>query len=265
MHGYWDLNFQVCADASDMNNHSFTHCFTAVMDIPLEIRSKIVTLSEYTNLSQRKIASECSVSVGAVNNILKLHKSTGSIRPRRKGKCGRKKKTSARDDAMIIRMSKFNPRKTSHELKVDIEGAGVCIDSSTVSRRLLAVGRKARRPVKKPVLTDKMKKARYQWAKRHESWTIEDWRRVVFSDECHFEAHGFNSQFVRRSNGEPVRAEHMKQSFKHPPKQMFWGCFSYEGTGCLIPIEGMMNSDRYIRLIETRITHELEIISTALH
>ena len=39
---------------------------------------------------------------------------------------------------------------------------------------------------------------------------------------------------------------------------MFWGCFSYKGPGCLIPIDGMMNSDRYIHLIETRITRELE-------
>ena len=37
-------------------------------------------------------------------------------------------------------------------------------------------------------------------------------------------------------------------SNKHPntsSKVMFWGCFTHEGPGALIPIKGMMNSDIY--------------------
>ncbi|KAG0803751.1 hypothetical protein G6F20_013247 [Rhizopus arrhizus] len=36
---------------------------------------------------------------------------------------------------------------------------------------------------KKPLLTEKHKKARLAWAKKHQYWTVHDWRRVVFSDE----------------------------------------------------------------------------------
>jgi hypothetical protein len=109
----------------------------------------------------------------------------------------------------------------------------------------LEAGRPARRPVKKQLLTELMRKKRYNWAMRYKSWTVEQWRKVVFSDESHFLVQGQRSQHVRRSVGEPLTPDHIQQFVKHPEKKMFWGCFSYNGVGPLFPVEGMMNSDRY--------------------
>lgn len=69
------------------------------MDISLKKRTKIVTLSEYKPMTQRHIAKEFSVSLGAINNILKQKKDTGTIEANRKGKCGRKRKTIRRHAA----------------------------------------------------------------------------------------------------------------------------------------------------------------------
>ena len=118
-----------------------------------------------------------------------------------------------------------DPRKTSSDLQRDFFCAGVVIDASTVRRRLLEVGRKARRPVKKQLLTAAMKKKRLAWAKEHKNWGIESWRKVIFSDETHFEVQGYRSFIVRRSAGEPISAGHMQQAPKHQ-KKMFWGFFS---------------------------------------
>ena len=52
---------------------------------------------------------------------------------------------------------------------------------TTVLRRLLAAGRKARRPIKKQLLTTAMCKKRLVWAKTHANWTIEDWKNVMFT------------------------------------------------------------------------------------
>ena len=76
-----------------------------------------------------------------------------------------------------------------------------------------------------------MKKKRLQWAKRYKNWKYEDWSKVLFSDESHFFVQGHNPQFVRRSQDEPLRQEHIFQGVKHPDKEMFWGCLSAEGTG----------------------------------
>ncbi|KAH7978720.1 hypothetical protein HPB49_006545 [Dermacentor silvarum] len=38
----------------------------------------------------------------------------------------------------------------------------------------------------KPLLTNVNKSKRLSFAQRHEAWSADDWRRVVFSDECTF-------------------------------------------------------------------------------
>src|ERR1700761_5867013 len=89
--------------------------------------------------------------------------------------------------------SKKDPRKTSSDLWRDLSRAGVVIDASTVRTRLLQVGRKARRSVKKQLLTAALKKKRPAWAKEHKNWDIKSWRKVIFSDVTHFEVQGYKS------------------------------------------------------------------------
>ena len=191
------------------------------------------------------------------SRILKQARTTGTLAPKRKEKCGRKRKTLTRDDIRLLRESKEDPRKTSDMLRKDLLSSGVNVSSSTVRRRLIECGRMARRPVKKQLLTAAMKKKRLDWAKKCRNWTAADWRKVLFSDESHFLVQGKRSQHVHRSIGEPIRECHMDQSVKHPPKKMFWGSFSYHGIGSLLPIEGMMNAGKYIQVLEEKVVRDL--------
>jgi len=75
------------------------------MDITPSKRSRIVTLSECAGMSVRKIAEEYGVHYSTVSRIRKAHQETGSFSPRRKGKCGRKRKTTKRDDRNLLRKS----------------------------------------------------------------------------------------------------------------------------------------------------------------
>ena len=34
---------------------------------------------------------------------------------------------------------------------------------------------------------------------------------------------------------------------------MLWGCFSWNGTGTLVPIDGIMNTDKYISIINNNL------------
>ena len=86
---------------------------------------------------------------------------------------------------------------------------------------------------------------------------MNDWKNVLFSDESHFEVHGHRVSYVWKGS-EKVTAAHLQQAPKYPPKVMFCGCFTHEGPGALIPIKGMMNSDKYIHLLETRIIPQLQ-------
>ena len=48
-----------------------------------------------------------------------------------------------------------------------------------------------------------MKKQRLDWAKQYRNWIAEDWSKVLFCEESHFEVQRRRSQYVRRSKGEP--------------------------------------------------------------
>ena len=70
------------------------------------------------------------------------------------------------------------------------------------------------------------------------------------SHESHFEVHGRKSKSVRRSVGEPLNTLHILQAPKHPPKKMFRGCFTLNGTGRICPSKKMMNSTKYLEILE---------------
>ena len=169
------------------------------MDVSPRKRASILTLRKNTEKTYREISKLVGVSISTISRIMKMKKETGSVTPKPKGKCGRKRKTTPKDDAYLIRESVKNPRKTSDAIKTTLGEKGIEISSSTVRRRLLEVGRKAYRPVKKQLLTKTMKTKRYKWGLKYKNWTKEDWRRVIFSDETHMFVQGQRSHHVRRS------------------------------------------------------------------
>jgi hypothetical protein len=62
------------------------------------------------------------------------------------------------------------------------------------------------------------------WGNKFKIWTTKDWRKVLFSDERHFEVQGLRVTHVRRSDGESVSPKHMQQTTKHTLKR-------YSGAG----------------------------------
>ena len=39
---------------------------------------------------------------------------------------------------------------------------------------------------------------------------------------------------------------------------MFWGSFSYNGVGSLYPVDGIMNAEKYIQVINTKLQGDME-------
>ena len=213
-------------------------------------RASILALLNHCQKSSREIAELVGSSQSTVSRIICSFENTGSALSKRKAKCGRKSKTSVRDDKMLLRLSIEDPRKTSSDLKRDMMDYGVHLSNSSIKKRLFQAGRIARRPKRKQRLTHKMKRKRLAWAKKYKNWTLDDWKKVLFSDLTHFVVGGKHVQYVRRSVGESVKPCHINQQVKHPAKKMFWGCFSFKGVGSLFPVQGMMKSDQYIEVIQ---------------
>ena len=121
-----------------------------------------------------------------------------------------------------------------------------------VRNRLLGAGLKSCKARKKPFINEKQRRARLRFAKDHKDWTIEDWSKVIFSDESNFQlcpTHG--RLMVRRRPGEAYKPQCLAPTVKFGGGSvMIWGCFSKAGIGQICLCEGRMNQARYKVVLE---------------
>ncbi len=66
------------------------------------------------------------------------------------------------------------------------QGMQNTIPEHTTRRTLKQMGYSSRRPHRVPLLSDKNRKRRLQFAQAHQNWTIEDWKNIAWSDESGF-------------------------------------------------------------------------------
>lgn len=147
-------------------------------DISVAKKQEIKALINNTSYTIRFIAQLTNVSVGAVHKIKKSLCDNFDQGSNRKGRSGRKRITTSRDERQIEKIC-LNNRKTPIKLLTrEVQSAGINISQRTLERRLKDQGFSCRRPAKKPRLTDAMVKKRLAWAKQFKDWTEEDWEKV---------------------------------------------------------------------------------------
>ena len=101
-------------------------------------------------------------------------------------------------------------------------------------------------PRKKPFISAINKAKRLAWAMERRHWTVEDWKKVVWTDESTF------SQFqksgwgrVWRKSEEEFHENCIASTVKHSPQRMFWACFSFLRLGPIVPLEGSVTGKSY--------------------
>lgn len=101
--------------------------------------AQIEILLKETGYTIREISKRCNVSIGSVHNVKKRLSDTLPYH-KRSGNCGRKKKTTAHDDRVLMNNLKKNLTKSSRELRNQWTQSGVQVSSRTVRRRLNDLG-----------------------------------------------------------------------------------------------------------------------------
>jgi hypothetical protein len=145
--------------------------------------------------------------------------------------------------------------KTSPELAKEwFDSTGTQASTSLVRCRLLEKGLRGCKAKRKPLLTEKQRHNRLRWAKAHANWTVNDWKKVVFSDESTFNVNNHAGNcYVRRFPGEENSPQCILPTIKHPISVMFWGCITSNGVGRLSICSGMMNSTAYIETLKAKL------------
>lgn len=133
----------------------------------------------------------------------------------KKKSAGRSRCTTSVTDRNILRTSRSDPHLTAQDILKEIACSGQTGPSVRTIRRLQAGGLHGRRPVKKPFISAKNKKARIEWAKEHLNWTRQQWSDVLWSDESKFMLFGSDGiTWIRRPKGNKFLTHNYQQKLR---------------------------------------------------
>ena len=134
------------------------------------------------------------------------------------------------------------------------------LSPSTVCLHLKKAGIKAVVKTKHPLLSIKHHKAHLDFAYTHKDWTVEDWRRVIWSDETKINCLGSDGhKWVWKKPGEGLSDRLVEGTVKFGGGSiMLWGCMTWKGVGYAAKIDGKMNGDLYLQILKDDLLKTLE-------
>ncbi|GFT01760.1 transposable element Tcb1 transposase [Trichonephila clavipes] len=169
--------------------------------------------------------------LSTVVRTLKRFSETNFIADR--GRSGRPRKTSLREDRLLHRISLSNRKLNSSQiLKQWTLTSDVSVCPRTVRGRLLEIGLRGCKAPPKPLLTEFQRK----------------------SDESQFCISGNQSSaYVRRRTHEEFSPQCLKPTVKYPTKVMVWSCMSSHGVGRLHIVSGTVKAMDYIEILQNKL------------
>ena len=131
------------------------------------------------------------------------------------------------------------------------QALGIQVSRQTVMHTLVRAGLHSQK-VKKPHLYAKNMKARLEFTRIHQHWTMEDQSRVVFSDESKincFCSDGMTWCWTR--NVGELSSKTVNQTIKHGGGGiMVWGCMCINGPGLICKVDRCINQSHYLDILE---------------
>ncbi|EIE83958.1 hypothetical protein RO3G_08663 [Rhizopus delemar RA 99-880] len=206
--------------------------------------------------SVREVEGSAGLSKSTVGRLRKIH-CFGLDKP----KYGRRKILSAADERYCVRQVTKNrmssAAKVAKELEKDI---GRKVSTVTVRRTLHNAGLGAIEKPKKPLLSAKNIRSRLSWCMAHKDWTVDDWKRVIWSDETkinRFNSDGRTWAWIR--SGKSLKSHHVKMTVKHGGgSNMLWSAITYAGVGWMCKINGSMDKELYKEILEDELERTIE-------
>ena len=211
------------------------------------IHNQVKSLLE-SGLSIRDVAAQLQVSKLFVG---KLRRSLTSLQMTLYN--GRPRLFTARLERKIARQAESGKSLTAVDVKNDLESTTLAIVSSnTVRRSLKRSGLHARIRKKKPLLRSQHRAARLAFAKKYEKWTMDDWNKVVWSDETKINLFGSDGRYYCwKKKGSSSQLHHFKPTVKHGGGSIFlWSCITAKGVGYMAKIDNGLDAKLYTEILK---------------
>lgn len=217
------------------------------MKIPEVVRKRIIFYAEQ-GYSQRTIASKVECSQSAVCRLISKYLNTGNVLDL--SRSGRPEKTTVRERKNVCLVSKRNPFMSSFEIKNEVSTMKD-ISNRTI-RRILNDGHLfSRIAAKKPLLSMANKAKRLRFANKYKSFSITQWKNMIFSDECQIKKNCWIRKLVRRPIGKRFQNRYITKTVKYAPFSILvWGAIKGDGTRVIVKCPKTLNSENYANILE---------------
>jgi hypothetical protein len=105
---------------------------------------------------------------------------------------------------------------------------------------------------KRPLLTKRYRQKQLDWALAHKDWTVEDWKRFIWSDETKINRLGSDGKkWAWKKAGEKLSDRLVEGTLKFGGGSiMVWGCMTWDGVGNTCKIDGRMDGNLYVSILE---------------
>jgi len=204
--------------------------------------------------SQRFIAKTLGLSRSVVRRVIvdKNDHDVGTDLPR----SGRPPKFDDRTKRLVGRIIDRGEATTAtaaHQILTRDHNISISVQS--VRNLLHQQGIHIRHATRRPRLTHEHKRARYEFALAHQDWTVNQWKQVVFSDETVITSNQLDSRhLVWTKDVDPLDPRLIVESVQGGgAKIMVWGCISWYGVHDLVLLEGSVNAEGYIGVLEANL------------
>jgi transposase len=182
-----------------------------------------------------------------------------------KERVGRPRKSTNRDERLLIRRALDDTKMPLRELKFE---ANSDLSISSIRRRLQDEDIQKWIAAERPRLTDGHASKRFNWSKVHLHKTVDDWRKWIFSDECSVEKGADPRQmwvFRRPGDAEKFKPKNVKPKDKcKGVSVMVWGCFAGNLRGPLAICHGHMKAVQYINTLEDNLLPFIESLPDSI-
>jgi transposase len=228
----------------------------------LEERAGAVALFRHGK-SISEIADHYEVARSTIQRLLKKYNEYRVVTDLKRSI--RKRGYSQRLERQIVQWVNRGQVSTVDEISRLLRNTDLGNLSHTTIRRILTRhGLVARLKKKKPFLTKNNMKARLQFAKAHQHWSVADWKKVIFSDETKLEIFQTRRrEWTWRRRNERLRLEKIQPTFKHGGGSlMIWACITAYGVGYMCRLHGGLDSILFVQILDDEFAKTLEYYST---
>ena len=211
---------------------------------------EIVALSRIHE-NRAVIAREAGVSPKCVATTLNNNEKYGS--PMEKPRSGRPRTTTEKEDNIIYRCARANPKMSAAKLAGEFNQThDRNISSKTIERRLNERKLYSYSAFRQTLLKPTDRANRMKWCRERLSWSSNDWGKVIFSDECNFEVVNRKARIrVRRHPHDKPSERFNKSRLQGGGGSVgFWGCITSQGVGSFYIYDGRLKQYDYIEILQ---------------